>query len=177
MIAALGGRQADVERSCGADSRVPGEALSFPLPARPEEDDRLRVRARRVGWYGVPVALPEQPGRFGAGGTGDAVAVEDEDGDARAGPKRPNMFPRDTPGTWYRPCLHGRVMHVEETDSREREQRRELGERNSGGRQGCGTPGEGATEGMDVLHGPSRFFLRAAAPPSVGPAYRGGSCS
>ena len=177
MIAVLGTRQADVERSCSADSDVPGEALSFPLPAGPEEDDRLRVRARRVGWHGVAVALPEQPSRFRAGRAGDPVAVEDENGDARARPKRPDMFSRDTAGTWCRPCLHGRVMHVEEAGSREREQRGELEERNGGGREGCGAPGEGAIEGVDVLHGPSRFVLRAAAPPSVGPAYRGGSCS
>jgi hypothetical protein len=177
LIAALGARQADVERSLSADSRVPGEAPSFPLPARPEEDDRLRVRARRVGWYGVAVALPEQLSRFRAGGTGDAVAVEDEDGDARAWPKRLDMFSRDTASSWCRPCLHGRVMHMEEAGPGEREQRGELEERNGGSREGCCTPGEGPIEGVDVLHGPSRFVLRAGAPPSVGAAYGGGSCS
>ncbi len=177
LIAALGARKADVERSRSGDSRVPGEAPSFPLPARPEEDDRLRVRARRVGRYGVAVALSEQLSRFRARGTGDAVAVEDEDGDARARPKRLDMFSRDTAGTCYRRCLHGRVMHMEEAGPGEREQRGELEERDGGGREGCCTPGEGAIEGMDVLHGPSRFVLRAVAPASVGPAYRGGSCS
>jgi hypothetical protein len=125
----------------------------------------------------VAVPLPEQPSGFRAGGTGDAVAVEDEHGDARAWPKRLDMFSRETAGTWYRPCPHGRVMHMEEAGSREPQQRSELHERKGGGRERRGTPGEGAIEGMDVLHGPSRFVLQAAAPPPVGAAYRGGSCS
>jgi hypothetical protein len=66
---------------------------------------------------------------------------------------------------------------MEGVSTREREQRGELGERDSGSREGCGAPGEGTIEGMDVLHGPSRFALRAGAPPSPAAAYRGGSCS
>src|SRR4051812_44451308 len=56
-------------------------------------------------------------------------------------------------------------MLLDETHPHEREQRDECD-------RACGedgdAPGEGSLEGLDVLHGPSRFGLGAAAPPAAG---------
>src|SRR5690349_2638976 len=60
-------------------------------------------------------------------------------------------------------------MHVEEMRTREREQCGEFEECNGAGCEGCCAPGEGAIERLGMLHGPSRFVLRAAAPPSPQP--------
>jgi len=57
-------------------------------------------------------------------------------------------------------------MHMEEVGARERKQCGELCERDGTGCEGCCAPRERTIERLDVLHGPSRFVLRAAAPPS-----------
>jgi hypothetical protein len=50
--------------------------------------------------------------------------------------------------------------------AREREQCGEFGERDGTGCEGCCAPRERTIEMLDVFHGPTRFVLRATAPPS-----------
>jgi dTMP kinase len=76
-----------------------------------------------------------------------------------AGTQRGGMYLRDTAGTWYPPCLHGHVTALRDLYAREGEQRD--GARGERG----GALRKRTVEGLDVLHGPSRFALRAPAPP------------
>jgi hypothetical protein len=106
-----------------------------------------------------------------AGGVCDSIAVEDEDGEARPGSKRNDRALRDTTGSWYQPCLHVRVIDEEGAQAGERDQR------DDAGGERCGPPGEGSTKRLDMLHGPSRFALRTAAPPAAQRRIVPGQCS
>ena len=71
----------------------------------------------------------------------------------------------DHPLLGLRLWLRRRMVHIEDPDAREREKCAELGEREGSRCQSCCAPREGTVEGLGVLHGPSRFALRGAAPP------------
>ena len=73
------GRKMAVERRNSGDLRVASEPRCLSLPAGPEEDHRpCVVVIGRVGRDGVLVTAGEDRRGHGAGGTGDSVAVEDE---------------------------------------------------------------------------------------------------